>query len=414
MTPNQLEWNLNSYEKQAVEFLSQKSKFFVSGFAFIFFFFVSFKFNRPLSELKISYLHYPNIAAAMDIIGYTCMIATINPLVKNRNTQAMISIFVFIVMWFLQVYFARGFQAGLGIYLSFPVLAAASVYIFHSQRESTTRALMLLLLFVLTLLICYLTSGSWAWLFRKKLHFFFFFVLAFIVTKAKLSRESFIALAFSPSHLALPVNFPLEKADVYEEKNYQVWISGLINLVKAYSCVLINMLAIHSSAMSPTNGILRSIQIYLSFLLTATAVGNFVTGMARVYYVNVVDCSNYLWLSSSPLDFFKRENTHAYLFSMRFFYFILLKYTRSIGLIVFIYFLFFPLYRNLLDFLTVPEFYRVEKFVEFFKITYMYWLVLFVAILITHRMRFFQIRTWGSVISTHFIMLLSFYIIFIF
>lgn len=147
------------------------------------------------------------------------------------------------------------------------------------------------------------------------------------------------------------------------------------------------------------------------YLAVVIAVGNMVTGLSNLYYINVPVCSNFAFLSRSPLDFLKRENAHAYSFSLRFFYFNFLKFFKNPLFVVFGYFLVFPFYRNILIFFSKKEAFSWEGLGSVLLWGYAFWALLLLAIVIypEKMLKKYVSNEWWHVALNHIVMFLVFF-----
>lgn len=364
-----------------------------------------------ISKIDFQFLHLPNLLLALPTLFFILFASLLMPMLK-RSAQTFYSVLVFIVGILVSAYSYQGdLNALLSYSFFFFIALISSVFLCSTQlRKFKFRvAIYGSLFFSLLFLVCYFNLKGWRWLYLRSPIFYFSFVIAYMNANINFSRNNFLRMTFSPAHLILPINFPVEDESFYGKDDYEIWTDGVLQIYKAFIFILLTYLItrISSDAL-----VITSFINYLTYLLLAPAVANFVTGTAKTFFLNVPDCANHLWLSGSPLDFLKRENAHAYSFSIRFVYFNLLKITRNPFFIVFIYCLLFPFYRNSLDIIAHLKSMSLEIFGKRLLLGYFFWFLLFFSIIATFKIPYFnrQKYGWKAVAANHLLMYLLFYV----
>lgn len=234
------------------------------------------------------------------------------------------------------------------------------------------------------------------------------FIIAMMLEEVHMTNEKKWALVTNPAHLFLSVNYPIDGYLETVNSDRTVWSTGVVHIIKAMTALYLTCL--FYLAVGESNLFLASFKDYVMYLMVVIAVGNTVTGVSRMFLIDVPVCSNYAFLSRSPLDFMKRENAHAYAFSLRFFYFNFLKITKNPLVIVLGYFLVFPFYRNILVYFTRNQVYEWNNFWVFLWWGYLFWILLLLAIIffpgkLLHK---YKVNEWWHVFFNHVIMYLVF------
>ncbi len=411
MTPANFEEKLNSIEEKIVTRLGQNSKV-LNAFIFLIFVIILFLSRDFVLGIKIKFLNFPSVSSSYSTMVFLLFVATIIPFMRSSR-RLKFGIIMFIIGTIYDINNSLWSEVSLEVYLSFFLMAVTS-YLFLTiepiKKFKYSAWIYVIFVGFFTYYLFKFCDG-WQWFFLKKPMFYFAFVVSYIVSETLFTKRTMARMIFSPAHIILPINYPVESEELYGNEEYSVWLRGFIQIAKALALSCISYALLKSIPVLKVTASLSALVTYISYLLLAPAIANFVTGVAKIYMLNVPDCSNHTWLSGSPLDFLKRENVHAYQFSIRFFYFNFLKLTRNPIVIVLCYILVFPLFRDSLNYFTRREFLSWGAFYEYYSKGYAFWIVIFIAIVFTFRSSFFNrdINGWRAVGATHVVMYIVFY-----
>lgn len=408
MRPGQCEVILNGYEDRVIDWLMSKGR--RTQLLFALFGLPLFGFMVPIfSELRLRFLHYPNVQSAsltvVLLIGFSAPM-----LLFAEKGRKYYSVLCFVLGWIFQVHVGYGPEPPLTVLLLLPILAVFSWLVLLKARPRWSISLSYFFsVFVLAGLVIRLAPHTGGWLINVKFHYYAIGVVALLMSQFPQEQSEKLRFAMSPAHLVLPVVFPLpDGINQYRRSDSRVWCSGLVQVTKGFFLVFLASFIFKGTVGSSGVGMGRRVfGLYLIYLLIAPAVANIITGVGRLYYLNIPDCSNHLWLASSPLDFLKRDNVHAYKFSIRFVYFNVLRFTRNPLVVAIVYCLLFPFYRNSFDYAVTPTVFSWSGFIFHFASGFVFWGLVLVAIGATYRLTFFrsQGERWRPVLATHGIML---------
>ncbi len=410
MSPAECELYLNRSEAKVVDWLAGRRRYeqVVALFLIVPFLIACL----PLfSKIRIGILHYPSMAAIAQVMIALVALAPAM-LFLGRRTQLLYSVGATTLGWGLQVFHTYGGEAPLQLVVLFPVLGVLTIGFFRCTRPSRMSMLSYCVLVAALVLGVLRTVPYSVWLKCVKFNYFVIGMMALYAVRFFKNPTDQWRFVFTPAHLLVPVVFPLpERDDPYRSSDHRVWCSGLVQILKSFVFVAIAAFVFTVSvdrSAGVTAPFTRAIGMYLVYLTIAPAFGNFLTGIGRLYLLNIPDCSNHLWLASSPLDFLKRDNVHAYKFSIRFVYFKLLALTRSPFLIAILYALLFPIYRNLVEYAAHPQPLTWGAVYQSFATGMLFWGLLPIAIGLTFRSSFFksQGERWAPVLATHALMLM--------
>ncbi|MBK7892795.1 MAG: hypothetical protein IPJ84_18685 [Bdellovibrionales bacterium] len=361
----------------------------------------------------MSILHYPSIVAVLQLLVFLVALSSVALFLKPR-LRAYYSVLISVSGWVFLAVVHYGQWPPLPLLLLFPLVGIVTFVFLGPNRPSGRRALCYFAIVIAIVIVTIRAVPHSSWLTYMKFNYYAVGMIGLAMTSFLKGVDERLRFVFSPAHLAVPVVFPLpEGENLYQRDDSRVWCSGLVQIVKGFLLVAVAATIFSLSvAQSPESGlgIVRASGLYAVYLLIAPAVANFITGLGRLYFLNIPDCSNHLWLASSPLDFFKRENVHAYKFSIRFVYFNLLRFTRSPVVIAIIYTLLFPIYRSFLELSARPDPFAWESIFSSFATGLILWSLLLAAIVLTYRVPFFRSegQRWEPIVATHTLMLLLF------
>lgn len=412
MRPRQCEAFLNNCEERAVDWLGARGRLF--QVVILFLLLPVFVLMAPaFFKIKMGILHYPSIVAVLKVliivVGLSSAMLFLAP-----KMQTYYAALVSISGWCFQSVVNYGPKPEPLLVLLFPLVALITFFFLGTGRPSGRRALGYFAIVMALVIVTIRRVPYSSWLTYMKFNYYAVGMIGLSMTSFLRGADERLRFVFSPAHLTVPVVFPLpEGENLYRRVDNRVWCSGLIQIAKGF--FLVGAAAvIFSISMAKSGGvgedIKRAFGLYAVYLLIAPAVANFITGLGRLYFLNIPDCSNHLWLSESPLDFFKRENVHAYKFSIRFVYFNLLRFTRSPAVIAIIYTLLFPIYRSFLELAAKPDPLTWSAIVASFATGLVLWSLLLAAIVLTYRLPFFRSegQRWWPVLVTHALMLILF------
>ena len=409
MRPADCELYLNRSEAKVVDWLAGRSRY-EQVVALLLVVPVLIVCLPLFSKIRIGILHYPSMAAIAQVMIVLIVLAPAM-LFLGRRTQLLYTVGATTLGWVLQVFHTYGDEPPLQLVALFPALAVLTIIFFRWVRPSWTSILSYCVLVAALVLGVLRTVPFSVWLKCVKFNYFVVGMMTLYAVRFLKNPTDQFRFVFTPAHLLVPVVFPLpERDDPYRHSDQRVWCSGLVQILKSFVFVAVAAF-VFTVGVDRTAGItapfIRAVGMYVVYLMIAPAFGNFLTGIGRLYFLNIPDCSNHLWLASSPLDFLKRDNVHAYKFSIRFVYFKLLALTRSPFLIAFLYTLLFPIYRNLVVYAAHPQPLTWEAVYQSFATGILFWGLLLIAIGLTFRFSFFksQGERWAPVLATHAFML---------
>ena len=404
MTPEKLEISLNEKEHRLGFFLKENKIVSIPVLCIIFYLFFLNRNILFLTDYK--FLNFKQIAYSVNLIFLLILTSFFFHLIKSKR-KVYLQIALFFLAGFIDLKLSRFGNGNVFSYLAFPFLVMlGSLFYLKNFRWHIFFLISMLYFF----LVFYIADQK-DWFFYKKPLLFVCFVCTHIYASSTYSFKNKLKLLFNPAHLFLPVNYPIMNEEIFEFPTDDLWSAGMVQILKALVLIYLSeYLSLYFYSNYNVNLFGFSILMYIRYLLLAPGVANIVTGISKVFEINVVDCSNHLWLSSSPFEFLKRENVHAYEFSIRFFYFNFLKLTRNLYVILFFYFLLFPLYRDFTMLFYGEGFRNLEGVLAFFKYSYVFWMLLFALIISSFIFPIFKssLKNWTSVIFNHVIYILMF------
>lgn len=412
MRPEQCEAFLNNCEEQVVDWLGTRSRW-LQVLVLILLLPVLALMAPVFYKIKMGILHYPSIVAVLKTLLVIVALSSVMLFLKSK-VRTYYSVLISISGWVFQTIMNYGARPPLLLLLLFPLVTLATFLFLGSDRPSGRRALCYFTIVITMVIITIRAVPHSSWLTYMKFNYYAIGMIGLSMTSFLKGVDERLRFVFSPAHLAVPVVFPLpEGENLYRRVDSRVWCSGLVQVTKGFILVGLAAMIFSVSVAKPLEagvGIVRALGLYAVYLLIAPAVANFITGLGRLYFLNIPDCSNHLWLSSSPLDFFKRENVHAYKFSIRFVYFNLLRFTRSPVVIAIVYTLLFPIYRSFLELAARPDPFAWTSVFSSFATGLILWSLLLAAIVLTYRVPFFRSegQRWGPILATHTLMLILF------
>ena len=383
MTPDQIEEKLRSVELKIIDWLNKKSNFQLS---LIMAFFLAFSYFMISGQFtfKYTFMYFLNFTYSFITI-LLISFASIGMLYFKLEKSRLV--------WVSAVFIFCTFADFLGskwvdpsgdnwgwVFIFVQIILG---YVAWNLKNKFSKAVIIWSYLSMTFLLYYVGykfTSSIGWYYFRQPIIYCGFVIVIILEDIELPLRRRLLLLLNPAHLFLSVNYPIDNYLKGNEEDKRVWGSGLLHLFKAMfflyiACVFFKLFSGELSIF------LASLKDYIMYLLVVTAVGNTVTGLSRLFLINVTACCNFVILSSSPLDFMKRENVHAYIFSLRFFYFNFLRLTKSPFVIILGYFLIFPFYRNILLYFSRNVSFDFQGFYLYLLYGYLFWTLLLIAII---------------------------------
>ena len=414
--PDVFQDEFNSKEAASTLWLNGKSKHFLFLLLSILIAFSYFLIG-PLLTLKYKFLYFSNVQLAFNTIllaAAASLIMLYLGYIKRRSYLIFLLFIGVAVFDYSQSrWFLKSGQWDTFYFIFLQMLAGYLALKYSNEKNKYLAISFYLIVSILSLFLVYFLTKTYGWYYFHQPILFMAFVTGFILESVKLDDEQRRTIIFNPSHLFLSVNYPIDEYLQNKELNYKnTWCSGLLDLSKAILALLFTLLLDYLIATDDTNLPLMTIKDYILYLLVVITIGNTVTGLSKLYLINVPRCSNFAFLSKSPLDFMKRENAHAYIFSFRFIYFNLLKYNKKPYFNILVYFLIFPFYRNFLIFFTKPMAFSWHEFIIFILGGYIFWSMLLFAIVFfpTKLLSKYQSSPWIQILSTHAAMITVFFV----
>lgn len=414
--PNDLEKKLNEFEKSIITFLYNQNKFIWLSLCFALMVGVVYV-RKWFVTMEFKFLHYPNFSNFLEPFLLAIVLSFFLPFVEKEKK------IYFTAYAFFQVLLFHVFKTNGQINLwatSLYVLIVFSSFVFLSYCSKKLSSIIVYIGYILFLLFVFISiDPEIKWILTKNIHYYITSVVILHLEVERFNGKRYLKYLLSPTHLFLPIIFPLQETLATDSReDDSVWLSGMVQLFKSFFLLSILYLLMRYYFYDQVT---KSIPLkniwgyYVGYLFLAPVVGNFVTGLAKVYYFDVPDCSDHLWLSKSPLDFLKRENVHAYKFSIRYFYFGFLRITRSPVIIVLLYMVLFPLYRDSLTYLAVKNPLTWDAFVNYYEYRYYYSTGLLTLIFLTFRLKFFSENrnSWMPVLIHHSFMMVLFILLYL-
>lgn len=412
MTPDQLEEKLNLLENNVVNWLSTKSKVQLCMLLLLLLG-VSFSLIFHQFNFKYTFVYFLNFTHSFRTILVISLGSLGMLFFEKQQIKVFWIFFVFIFCAFFDFSLSR-WPSETGDYTAIVLIFLQSIlgYFAWSFKGKFNKTAVIWIYLIASLLLLYLGFRlflSAGWYYFHQPIIFSAFVIAIMLEDVDLTFDRKIFLLMNPSHLFLSVNYPIGSYLNEVGTNKKVWETGLVHLAKAMlslylACSFFKLVTVESSLF------LAPLKDYIMYLLVVVAVGNTITGLSRLFLINVPVCSNFAFLSRSPLDFMKRENAHAYIFSLRFFYFNFLKYTKNSFVIVLGYFLVFPFYRNILVYFSRNGSFDAHQFYIFLLRGYLFWFLLLMAIILFPRkiLKRHNVNEWFHVLLNSFMLYLVF------
>ncbi len=285
--------------------------------------------------------------------------------------------------------------------------------------------------------ILYLLALAWlsVLLMQEKPHAFFtfwqtkaqylvlqIFLIRFLFKDQNGAGDMIAAPTFASRALILPESSAISPTQI---ERHEIWWRGILNLLvgfaAAFICIFLNIEII---------GIERPfIQYPAHYLLAVLGIISFLntlSGILRLFGFRVLDATNFVWLSRSPAEYWRRGSVYSYLLILKYIYVPLLsrlKSPRLCRLIAFFVFLnmkigilnyLFAIF-HLLDHNILPKDHSMTR--EYASlIHWVYWFIsLEFSYLIFRRTRLDEkaFRAWASVIGTHVFMSSLYYFAFV-
>lgn len=409
--PNDLEKKLNDLEKNIIIFLSNQNKYLWTSLCFVLMLGVFF-IRRWFVTMEFKFLHFPDFANYLEPFLLAIFLSFFLPFIEEGK-KIYFTAYAFFQVLLFHVFKVNGLINIWAISLYFIiVLSSFSFLLFFTKK---VYSIIGYILYILLLIYVFISiAPEVKWVLAKNLHYYITSVVILHLESERFQGKRYLKYLLSPTNLFLPIIFPLQETLLNDSKEDDyIWLSGIVQLFKSFFllAVLYFLMRYYFYDQVTKSIPLKNIWgYYVGYLFLAPVVGNFVTGLAKVYYFDVPDCSDHLWLSRSPLDFLKRENVHAYKFSIRYFYFGFLRITRSPVLIVLLYMILFPLYRDSLTYMAVKNPFTLDAFFNYYEYRYYYSTGLLILIFLTFRLKFFSENrnSWKPVFLHHAFMMLLF------
>ncbi len=413
MSPNNLEDKLNNAEAAAFRWFSERKHFELTFFLVSFLGLAYYLISNELN-FRYPFLYFSNFIFSFKTILFICFLSLGILYEENAQRRFYWMIIVFFSSAFLGYYFSHWYEKSHDIKTAFLVLAQSLLGFCAWSLWLKYRKVFLIwgyaIINVILLVLSFNFLQGVGWFYYGQPILFCAFIIAMMLESVDVSNAKKIALICNPAHLFLSVNYPIDTYLKEVNNDKKVWASGLVHIIKALFTLYVT--CITYKLMSSGGFFWSSFKDYLMYLMTVITVGNTVTGISRLFLINVPICSNYAFLSRSPLDFMKRENAHAYAFSLRFFYFNFLKFTKNPLIIVLGYFLVFPFYRNVLIYFTHDEAYSLNNFLVFLWWGYFFWILLLLSIVLfpSRQLQKIKANDWWHVLLNNVFMYLVFLI----
>lgn len=409
-SPEEVEAKLLSFENKVANMLKEKAL----SAKFLLLLILSCLFFLPTATLfnfQFPFLYSFKFLFSFKTILVIAILSFGTFFIKNQGLKVVWGSMVFFLCGFYDLVASHWFQKSAD-YRSFLFLILQGVLGWGAWRlRKKFKKPFLITVYILSSLLLYVvgyySSTSIGWFYFHQPVLFSAFIVAVLAEEVEVSFVRKFQLLFNPAHLFLSVNYPIDS--YLSGDNQLTWEMGAIHFIKAITALFVTSFLYHQL---PAKGLhLSTLKDYMMYLSLVVAVGNTVTGISKMYGIDVPACSNFAFLSRSPLDFMKRENAHAYSFSLRFFYFNFLKYTKKPVIIVLGYFLVFPFYRNILMYFASGDLVSLNGFMSFLLTGYLFWSLLLAAIILFPEkfLRKHVGNEWWHIFFNHITMYLIFF-----
>ncbi|MFN7728008.1 MAG: hypothetical protein ACK5P7_02505 [Bdellovibrio sp.] len=241
-------------------------------------------------------------------------------------------IFVLSAGWMLNTYFFFSvipWGPRLGIYLVYPLLLGLGFYVFSAGARG-----------VWITALCAAAGGLLTWISINLYAFsperfltFWFLKPHYLVLQILLIRflrpgevkdwSSLLAPTFAARGLIIPDS---AGSAAHEARN-KLWWQGFLNIVLGLTLALIRI------GFEENLNTIKTPLIYMPMRYVLAVLGlmsflNILSGLIRIFGISILDATNFVWLSRSPAEYWRRGSVYSYLLLQKYIYLPLLARTR--------------------------------------------------------------------------------------
>lgn len=183
------------------------------------------------------------------------------------------------------------------------------------------------------------TYGLRIWAFKPQ---FIWISTLILATRIRLSVRD-AALVFSPVNYLRGTIWPadLRQSQSCAERR-ELWWAGFLNITLAYFLLYARLwlekVPLFSTLHQGHNIALEVIESHFLALITDVGVLNILTGSVRLFGYRVRDATNFIFLSRTPADMWRRGSVYNYLFVLQYIYLPLTRITRNRFILTFLSF----------------------------------------------------------------------------
>ncbi len=183
-------------------------------------------------------------------------------------------------------------------------------------------------------------SACTVYFWGNKSQLYLAFLLGFL---AQPKKEMELGLVMNPTHIAFArvFYFPFPESDL----KHPALSSGIWKIAKGVA-LLTGILLLWKIFPSPPRSFRWVVLAHLNTMVSVMCLANYCVGVTEVCGIKCPVPTFFLPLARSPRDYFRRESTYAYLFSLQFIYFPLLRKFKTTILASLVFFLSFPFSRD--------------------------------------------------------------------
>jgi hypothetical protein len=164
---------------------------------------------------------------------------------------------------------------------------------------------------------------------RLKTHFIWMSVLAIGLTQRSSPNEAIIALC--PTNAMRGILWPLGShiSDDNQLRRRELWWLGFSNVFVGYSAIALRMGLQAYPFYRLKETYLRSPSRYILAILGIIGFLNILAGVIRMFGYRIPDATNFVWLSRTPAEFWRRGSVYQYTFVLRFVYLPLTRFFKK-------------------------------------------------------------------------------------
>lgn len=437
LSPTQVEFFLIQKEKHIIDYLSEKlNLFFIIVLAFV----VGGTLIN-FSEAFSPYMDYRSnggfgiVRLIRFVVGWMIVLSPIS-LVLNRKFRKVGLFLITLIGWNIVTWRYFGFLENVWlticILISLPTQLLISYFLLKKCELRDTRKRIIISyavsFFLLDGIVSYLilTYSNERKLFvfwnLKSQFIFFSTIAAFYFSK---NRKKFANIFLVPVNCLVGFIWPIstELCSNSRKEKSKLWVHGFFNIAIGYSAVGVRIIFENEVVNQATRNFLKYPGYYILAILGIIGHLNILSGVARLYGVQVTDATRFIFLARSPAEYWRRGVVYHYLFIRNFIFMSLYRRIKLTALCVGLAFAFFLVKKiGIVNYtLFISQFFGLSFISTEFDfahrelwalIQWTFWFILLLASpYLFSKTELFEnkAKAWGSILLTHLLMAGTYY-----